>query len=113
MQGSWEGFGTSGEALIMAAATLVPRSEAQTPQHLRQGHRGTVRYLESSHTPFPQYGDALALDRSKGHARDRRGRGTFVGPPANSVPGCGPRLRFILGPFISAGSDERGPGEGR
>ena len=24
MQGSWEGFGTSGEALIMAAATLVP-----------------------------------------------------------------------------------------
>ena len=67
------------------------RSEAQTPQHLRQGHRGTIRYLESSHTPFPQYGDALASDRSKGHVRDRRGRGTLVGPPANSVPGCGPR----------------------
>jgi len=97
----------------MAAATLAPKSAAQTPQHLRQGHGVTARYLESSHTPFPQYGDALALDRSRGHARDRRGRGTLVGPLANSVPGCGPRLRFILGSCISAGSDEREPGEGR
>ena len=29
------------------------------------------------------------------------------------LPDCGPRWRFKIGPCISAGSDERGTGEGR
>jgi hypothetical protein len=33
--------------------------------------------LAATHTPFPQYGDALALDRGSGHVRDRRVCGTL------------------------------------
>jgi len=55
----------------MAPATLTPRSEAPTPQPLRQGHLRTPHYAASSHTLFPQYCEAWALDRGRGHDRAR------------------------------------------
>src|SRR5262245_58487442 len=45
----------------------------------------------------PPYCNALALDGSRGHDRNRRGCSTFLGPHfANSVPGCELMLPFIV-----------------
>ena len=97
--------------LIMASATRVLSERSIPPQHLRQGHCRTARYAASSPTPFPQYGDALAWDRGRGHVRDRRGRGTLSRPLlANSMPDCEPRLFYIIGPLIAAGQRKEGPG---
>ncbi len=101
-------------ALIMAAAILAPEECSTHPSapEARASQERTVGCI-LAHS-VPQFGEALALDRGRGHARYRHGRGALLGPLlANAVPDCGSRLRFIIRAFIAAGSMKEDQGRAR
>src|SRR5262249_37062075 len=94
------------QALIMASTTRVPleRSTTSSAPEARASQAHTC--CGSSYTPCSRYGKAWAWDRDRRHDRAYRSCGPLSDSlGANTVPGCRPRRRFLLGGVRAASSE--------